>query len=180
MKKIFAILALAISASAFADSATVEYAGVNNIGSADQSQLKLSVSHVFTKNISGDVSITQTQTDGTNALGTRVEAGSTLSNSYGPVVGYTRLAVGEKYSNTTQFSYYSVEPGIKVPMGQLTPFIGYRFRNAFDTANNDTTRTVRVGTTYALTKVDTIGIRFDRIRGDATQNVTAVSYTRGF
>jgi hypothetical protein len=180
MKKIFAILALSVSTSVFSASATLEYAGVDNIGAAGQSQVRLSVRQELTKNIVGDVSITQTQTDGSNKLGTRLETGSTLSNTFGPVVSYTRLAIGEKYSNTNQFSYYSVETGIRVPMGQLRPFVGYRFRSAFDTANNDTTRTVRIGTTYALTKKDSVGIRLDRIRGDATQNVTAVSYTRTF
>jgi hypothetical protein len=180
MKKIFTILALCVSTSVFSASATLEYADVDNVGKAGQSQVRLSVRTALTKNIVGDISITQTQTDGTNKLGTRLETGSTLSNTLGPVVSYTRVAIGEKYSNTDQFSYYSVETGVRVPLGQWRPFVGYRFRSAFDTANNDTTRTIRVGTTYALTKIDSIGIRLDRIRGDATQNVTAVSYTRTF
>jgi hypothetical protein len=181
MKKIFAILALAVSVSAFADSATIEAANVNNIGSADQSQVKLAVKHDFNKTYAGDVSITNTQTDGTNKLGTRLEAGVTASAPVGPVTGYVRTALGSKYSNTDQFSYYSVEPGVKFPVGPVTAQIGYRYRSATDSGlNGDQTHTARVGVSYALTKVDTVGVRFDRTRGDNTQNVTALNYTRGF
>jgi hypothetical protein len=118
-------------------------------------------------------------------LTTRAEAG--LTGAY-PVAGislYTRAAVGEKFTGSTtygNFGYYSVEPGVLVPIGKtgLTARVGYRFRSAFDTANNDTTRTSRAGVSYTLTKKDTIGVRYDQMRGDSNQNVWAFNYSRSF
>ena len=183
MRKILAIMALAISSSAFAASVTVTGALVDGVqGSANQNQYGLGVKGDFNKNIAGDVSFLNVQTDGTNALSTRLEAGLTAQNTYGMFIPYARVAVGEKYTNTTTFTYYSIEPGVKVPFGKtgITGQVGYRFRNAVYTTNNDTSRTWRAGLSFPMTKVDSIGLRYDNVRGDQNQNILAVSYTRGF
>ena len=183
MKKIIAIMALAISSSAFAASVTVTGANVDGVqGSPNQTQYGLGVKGDFNKNFAGDVSFLNVQTDNTNALSTRLEAGLTAQNTYGMFTPYARVALGEKYTNTTNFTYYSVEPGVKMPFGKtgITGQIGYRFRNAVTTSNDDTTRTWRAGLSYAVTKVDSIGLRYDSVRGDQNQNIVAVSYTRGF
>ena len=86
-------------------------------------------------------------------------------------------------TNTTNFTYYSVEPGVKAAFQYfpgLTARVGYRFRDAVDSANNDTTRTWRAGLDYALTKKDTIGLGYDSVRGDSNQNIVKVNYSRGF
>ena len=183
MKKIIAIIALAISSTAFADSVTITGANVNGVnGSPDQVQYGLGFKKDVNKNFAGDVSFLNIQNDGTNALSTRLEAGATAQNTYGSFTPYVRLALGEKYTNTANFTYYSVEPGVKAPLGVagLTGQLAYRFRNAVNTANNDTTRTWRAGVSYDLTKVDSVGLRYDSVRGDQNQNIVAVSYTRGF
>jgi hypothetical protein len=33
---------------------------------------------------------------------------------------------------------------------------------------------------YALSKVDTVALKYDRVNGDNNQKVVAVAYTRGF
>ena len=180
MKKILAILALA-TGTAFAGQATLEYQNINGVdGAADQKAYSLTVKENINKNFAGDVQFTNTQTEGTNALTTRLEAGLTASNTYGIVSPYVRVATGEKFSNTKQFSYYSIEPGIQMPVGPFTAKVGYRFRDAYDSANNDTTRTARAGLSYPLTKNDTVGVRYDRVRGDTNTNVWNFNYTRGF
>ena len=181
MKKIFAILALAITGTAFAaDSFTVEGQHINNAGAAAQQQYVLGVKKEF-GGFAGDLAFSNAQTEGTNALSTRLEAGATVA---GPVGLYARAAVGQKYSNTTDFSYYSVEPGIAaaVPgVAGLTAKFGYRFRSAFDsTQNNDQTHTARYSLAYAVSKDDTIAVKYDRVNGDNNQKVIAVAYTRGF
>ena len=176
-------MALAISSSAFAASVTVTGANVDGVqGSPNQTQYGLGVKENINKNFAGDVSFLNVQTSNTNALSTRLEAGLTGENTYGMFTPYARVAVGEKYTNTSNFTYYSIEPGVKVPFGKtgVTGQVGYRFRSAVDTANNDTTRTWRAGVSYAVTKVDSIGLRYDSVRGDQNQNIVAVSYTRGF
>jgi len=186
MKKIFAILALAITGTAFAaDSFTVEGQHINNNGAAAQGQSVLGIKKDINSVFAGDLAFSNAQTEGTNALSTRLEAGVTGTM---PLVdginGYTRVALGQKYSNTTNFTYYSIEPGVTaaVPgVAGLTAKVGFRFRSADDSgAYNDQTHTVRTGVSYALSKVDSIGVRFDRVKGDNDQKIWAVSYTRGF
>jgi len=181
MKKIFAILAVAITGTAFAaDSFTVEGQHINNAGAAAQQQYVLGVKKEF-GTFAGDLAFSNAQTEGTNALSTRLEAGATVN---GPVGLYARAAVGQKYSNTTDFTYYSVEPGIAVAVpgvAGLTAKAGYRFRSAFDsTQNNDQTHTARYSLAYAVSKNDTVAVKYDRVNGDNNQKIIAVAYTRGF
>lgn len=183
MKKIFAILALAIAGTAFAaDSFTFEGQHIDNVGAASQAQYVLGIKKELSGAFAGDVSIANAQTDGTNALSTRIEGGVTTGMPVGPVGFYTRAAYGQKYTNTTSFGYYSIEPGITAALGMgLTAKLGWRTRSAINsTDNNDQTHTMRYGVSYALSKEDTIGVRFDRVKGDSDQKVTAVSYTRSF
>lgn len=183
MKKILAILALGLSSTAFAATVGLEYQNINGVqGSADQKAYELNVKENFNKNFAGDVKFTNTVTDNTNTLSTRLEAGVTAQTTYGAFTPYTRLGVGQKFTNTADFTYYSVEPGVKAALGNsgVTARVGFRFRNAFDTVNNDTTRTWRAGLDYALTPKDTIGVGYDSVRGDANQNIVKVNYSRGF
>jgi hypothetical protein len=179
MKKIFAILALAITGTAFAaDSFTVEGQHIDNVGAAAQKQYVLGVKKEF-KGFAGDIAFQNAQTDGTNALSTRLEAGATVN---GPVGLYARAAVGQKYSNTADFTYYSIEPGIAVPVGYgLTAKAGWRYRSAVDsTQYNDQTHTARYALSYALNKSDSIAVKYDRVKGDSDQKTVAVAYTVGF
>jgi len=187
MKKILAILALAISGSVFAGSVTIEGQDVSGQGSADQKNFNMTAKQDINKNFAGHVQVSTTQTDGTNAVSTRLEAGVTGSVAlFGPVSGYTTVAVGEKFSSagTGNFAYYSVEPGVTAPIGNtgLTAKVGYRYRTAFEDANvnKDTTQTIRAGLSYAVTKQDSVGVRYDQVRGDVKQNIVAVNYTRSF
>ena len=180
MKKIFAIMAMAISGAAFAaDSFTVEGQHVNNAGAAAQQTYALGIKKELGGRFAGDVAFVNTQTEGTGVLTTRLEAGLTTS---GPMGLYVRAAAGQKYSNTTDFAYYSIEPGIAVPVGNgLTAKVGYRWRSAFDSsASGDQTHTARYSLAYALSKNDTVAVKYDRVNGDNNQKNVAVAYTRGF
>jgi len=180
MKKILAILALAISGTAFAaDSVTVESQRINNAGAAAQQNYVLGVKKEFS-GFAGDLAFSNAQTEGTNALSTRIEAGATVA---GPVGLYARVATGQKYSNTADFSYYSVEPGIAVAVpgvAGLTAKAGFRWRSAYDSANNDQTHTARYSLAYAVSKIDTVAVKYDRVNGDSNQKIVSVAYTRGF
>jgi len=180
MKKIFAILALAITGTAFAaDTFTVESQRINNAGAAAQQQYVLGIKKDFT-GFAGDLAFSNAQTEGTNALSTRLEAGATVA---GPVGLYARVATGQKYSNTADFSYYSIEPGVAVAVpgvAGLTAKAGVRWRSAYDSTNNDQTHTTRYSLAYAVSKDDTVAVKYDRVQGDSNQKVVSVAYTRGF
>ncbi len=185
MKKILAILALAISGSVYAATATVEYQDQTGVkGTTNGSLYLLSVAEDINKNFVGGVSMNFGAKDSTGAVSnSRVEGFLTGKTTIGIVSPYLRVGVGEKFTTVTNYPYYSVEPGVTAPLGKtgLTARLGYRFRTAFDSSTYaDTTNTWRAGLSYAITKQDTVGIRYDQIRGDTNLNTVAFSYTRRF
>jgi len=187
MKKILTgLVALAISGMVLAGSVTVEGAKINTIGGNDQMNTNFTLSESINNAFSVHTQLSSTQTDNTNGVSTRLEVGGTATTKlYGPVNGYAKLAVGQKFSTagSGQFTYYSIEPGITFPVSpSLTAKVAYRYRTAAENANvnKDTTDTVRVGLTYALNKKDAVGFRFDRITGDSRQDGYNVFYTRSF
>ena len=185
MKKILSVLfALTISSATFAGSVTIEGSKINTIGGNDAQRGSISLKEDLNNTFSVHTQLSSTQSDNTNSVSTRFEVGATTTAPlFGSVKGYTKVGLGEKYSTKGQFTYYSIEPGITVPLSSsLTARVAYRYRTALENtnANNDTTQTVRVGVTYALNKKDAIGTRFDRIAGDTRQDLYALFYTRSF
>ena len=186
MKKVLATALFAVLATtAFADSVTLEGQHIDNIGNNAQTEYVLTAKKDITGNFAADVAFNNAQTQNTESLSSRLEFGLTGSYAvFGPIGVYTRAAVGEKYTNTTNFGYYSVEPGVTVAVPGVAGLgvkAGYRFRTAIqDDVNHDETRTGRIGASYAFTKNDTVGVRYDRVSGDNTQKVYAASYTRSF
>jgi hypothetical protein len=186
MKKIATILSLAASTAAFAGSVSLEGASQDTQDGADQRSASITVSENITKSLAAHLQLSSTQTDTTNAVSTRVETGLTANtNVFGPVDGYARVAVGQKYSTagTGNFTYYSVEPGVKVPLGtDWTASLGYRYRTAVvdAVAKQDTTETTRLGVAYRLSRTDSVAFRYDLVTGDIKQNAYSLSYTRSF
>ena len=183
MKKLLAtaILGLA-SLSAMAGSATVEYSSVDGVnGAKNGTGYLVNFNDSITKTLDGGLQMTTAQTDGTNAVSTRVEASLTPKYDLGVVTAYVKGSVGLKLTTAGSTEFYSVEPGVIVPLGQgFSTRIGYRYRAAFDSGIADTTRTARVGVTYALTKKDAFTLRYDQQRGNSEQNSVNFAYTRSF
>jgi opacity protein-like surface antigen len=204
MKKVFiaAAICAAVSSSALAagTSVTVGYQNqsVDDHSGPDQQQVSLQVKQKFTDLFSADFSLLPNQNDyfvdssgkassKSYRAGNRVDAGiSAQKQIFGPVDGYARLGLGVKTVNGAQsFAYNSEELGVIYN----TPFnvrarVGYRWRQAFSTttAQNDSSTTVRMGLAYDLTKVDTIGVNYDKVNNDIGSGQTAyqLNYTRKF
>lgn len=184
MKKIIATLALAAS-TAFAGTVTIEGGHTNGLeGGKDALSSTFSVSESINKTFSVHTQIRSQQSDVTNAVSTRLEVGGTATVPlFGSVKGYTRVALGQRYSTAGEFVYYSIEPGLSMPLSSsLTARVGYRYRTSVDNTavNKDTTDTVRVGVTHAINKKDAVGFRFDRQVGDSRQDGYALFYSRSF
>lgn len=89
--------------------------------------------------------------------------------------------LGEKVTSSTHFSYYALDAGVKIPLNdRFTGDIGYRYRNAFDTANNYQSDRIYLGIGYALTNKDSVGIRWMRSWGDDEKDSWRLTYTRRF
>jgi hypothetical protein len=186
MKKITLATILALAAfAATAAEVRIEAQNANGVGTtADQRVYELGVKESITKNFAGDIVVKNYRTDNTNVLSTRYEAGLTGAVPVGPVSSYTRVAVGEKFvSGASGYSYYSVEPGVVVPVTYFpgtTVSLGYRFQDTFSDNRNDTTRTWRSKLGYDLNKTSTVYVGYDQQRGDSEQNITKVGYIHRF
>jgi len=176
MKKFILLAALLAAGTAFAGGfGSVEYSsrdGVN--GNSDARATKVTMGTDINSTFKADFSLRQ-KTDTDNDLSdTRFEGGLTGAVPVvGSLTGYGRVAYGEKFKTSTNYSYYSVEPGVKYAVTpQVSVKLGYRYRAAMDSANADTTRAWRTGVEYAITKNYFVGLGYDQVRGDSEYNAT--------
>lgn len=94
---------------------------------------------------------------------------------------YVGGRLGEKVTSSTHFSHYAIDAGYKFPL--ITGFtgdVGYRYRNAFNTANNYETQRLHVAVSYAVTKQDSVALRRSRSWGDEEKDAWRLQYTRSF
>jgi len=184
MKKIILTTLFALtSMSAFASgSVTVEYHSWKNQKTNTYTDgIVLAVSERITDRISGNVVFSGNKARATDAIGSRIEAGGTYTTPLGPINLSLRTAVGQRYSNNANNSYYSVQPSVAYRWNDsITITAGYRYRDSFSSTVEDKTDTVQVGASYALSKNNTIGVRFDRVSGDSNLKLLAVNFTRRF
>jgi len=178
MKK-FLILSMLISGAAQAGGfGGIEYGHRNGVdGAADNQSVKLTVGTDLNSMFKADVSLRQKMDTAENLSDTRLESGLTATV---PVVGnlsfYTRGAAGQKFKTTENYTYYSIEPGVKYQLANaLTVKAGWRHRDALDNANADQTRSWRLGADYALTKNYSVAVGYDRVRGDSNYNAVNTS-----
>ena len=180
MKKFIVMAVMLATSSVFAGGfGAVEYSSRDGVdGNADARATKVTMGTDINQMLKADFSLRQ-KTDTDNDLSdTRLEAGltGTVPTGVKGLSVYGRGAVGEKFKTSTNYSYYSVEPGIRYAVNPaLSVKAGYRYRSAIESANADTTRTYRLGAEYALTKNYFVGLGYDQVRGDSEYNATNLS-----
>ena len=187
MKKtiLASLVAILAAGSAVAGtSVSVGYGQVEATATGAQShRLNLGVKTTVGNALSADFGVSSTRNDATGALSQRTEVGVTAPVfSAGIFSGSVRGATGAKMvsgSDTTY--YYSVQPTVSVKLGEsLTASAGYRFRDAYANDVADRSHATRLGVSYALTKADSIGLSYDKVRGDGAEKAVTVGYTRSF
>jgi len=193
MKKIFTILALVISASAFAgvtgSGVTMEYEGEYGQGKdsgTNGSSVAVAPYIKFGQGWKADVKFDAGrdfgQTDGqNNAIDGKIEARIRKDFKVtDKLAAGLRLGVGEKFAGK-DFSYYTVEPIVTYNLTQpWSVNASVRYRNAFDTSNNFKTTTYKIGTAYKVTNQDEVGVKYFDKYGDSRSNGFELVYTRGF
>ena len=89
--------------------------------------------------------------------------------------------LGERITSATHFSTYAIDAGVKFPLAAgFTGDVGGRYRNAFSSGKTYETQRVHATVGYALTKQDSVAVRFSRSYGDEEKDAWRLSYTRSF
>lgn len=196
MKKILAILALAISSSAFAGSG-VNFEFERERGTASPNTMsntvKVAPYYKFDNGVKADIQFGGSRDDGSvsgnnNALSNTIEArAQKLWEVYPGLHLGGRVGLGQALNEvnsagkTVDFGYYTVEPKAEYKITQeLSALASYRFRNGFNNSDNYLTRTAKIGAGYAVTKDDLVEVKYFQKRGDSNTNGIELGYTRGF
>ena len=118
--------------------------------------------------------------NGTISTGVETRIRRSFPNSIGLLTPWVGVRLGESIKSTTHFSYYAVEGGVKFPIaGALSGDVGYRYKDAFSTSGQQTDRVYAL-VSYAVTKQDSVALRFTRSYGDEEKDAWRLSYTRSF
>ena len=196
MKKILAILALAFTASAFADSG-VSFEFERERGTASpntfNNTVKVAPYYKFDNGVKADIMFEGNRDDGKvsgnkqplqNAIEARVQR---MYEVYPDLKLGARLGVGEYFNgvntsgNSVDFGYYTVEPKAEYALtNKLSALASFRFRNGFSNSDNYLTRTYKAGAGYAVTKQDVVEVKYFQKRGDYNTNGVELGYTRSF
>ena len=180
MKKVLVATLLALAGSAFATGyATYEYSEEENRATS-------------ANNIANAVVVGMKAAEGwdyslkTNTSQTALGSGSISSGLEVRVrkslgMFYIGGRLGERITSSTNFSTYAVDAGVKFPLvAGFTGDVGGRYRNAFESGNSYETQRAHATVGYALTKQDSVAVRFSRSYGDEEKDAWRLSYTRSF
>lgn len=181
MKKMLTVALLGLAGLANAGSFILEYSPVKGIGRPDGTGYLIKAGETIAKNVELDIQMVTAQSDGSNAVSTRLETGLTPKFDIGFGTFYTKVGLGRKLDAKGNKDYYGIEPGIIVPLNdRLSIRYGYRFRDGYGGDTGERTNTHRLGVGYNLTKADAINVRFDRQRGNSQQDSWNFAYIRRF
>ena len=181
-RSLFAAVALVFATSALAEG---NYAGIKletrdgRNGTNGSDAFSMTVGKNVNKYLNAEIYTRLKNEDNTDSNNTRLE-GALVGAVATPVTGlsvYTRGAVGKKFAGTGDYNYWSIEPGIKYAVTDAVSVkAGLRFRDAFDNANNDSTRTYKVSSEYAIDKNQSVSLGYDRAYGDSKYDAIGVGY----
>lgn len=103
------------------------------------------------------------------------------ANAIGSLTPWLGVRGGEAIKKDDNWLYYAVEGGVKFPIvGALSGDVGYRYRTATEVSRAYETHRYYGTVNYALTKQDSVGVRFARSHGDSETDAWRLSYTRSF
>ncbi len=120
---------------------------------------------------------------GKGALSEGIEVRIKRGFALGILKPYVGIRIGERITSTTHFSHYAVDVGTKFPLvGNLSGDVGYRYRNAFDAVNLYDSNRGHVALAYALTKQDSVAIRYSQTYGARSEQKDSyrLTYSRTF
>ena len=196
MKKIFAILALAATTSAFADSGVnfeFERERGTKAPNTMSNTIKVAPYVKLDNGVKLDLQFGGSRDDGkvsgsNNALENTVEARAQKMYEIAPALkAGVRVGVGEvfngmnKTGQTADFAYYTITPKAEFAFNdKLSALASFRFRDSFTDNQSYLTRTWKGGLGYNVTKKDTVEVQYFQKRGDEKTNGVELAYSRSF
>ncbi len=120
---------------------------------------------------------------GTGSVGSGVEVRARQNFSVAGVTPWAGVRLGQKLGTNESFSHYAVEGGVKFPIaGALSGDVGVRYRDAFSSGHAYQSTRYHVMASYAVTKTDSVGLRYSQAYGDVGEekNAYRVTWTHNF
>jgi hypothetical protein len=195
MKKSLIALMMVMSGTAFAGSGVTfefERERSNASGNTMENTVKVAPYVTFGDGYKADVvfsgSRADDKTSGNNsALENSTEARIQKMVKLGDLKVGARLGVGEMFNGsniagkTVDYSFYTIEPKAAYAVtNNVDLTAAWRYRNSFSDSVNYQTRTWKVGFDYAVSKNDTMGVKYLSKRGDSDSNGVELVYSRSF
>jgi hypothetical protein len=185
--KILAITVLLVTGAAQAQNkgyASVEYYDEHNRATdVDNIKGAVVVGMKTPENMDYSLKMESSQAElgnGTISTGVETRVRRTFPNALGVFTPWVGVRLGESIKSTEHFSYYAAEGGLKFPIANaLSGDIGYRYKDAFSKDAQQTNRVYALAS-YAVTKQDSVALRFSRSYGDEEKDAWRLSYTRSF
>ena len=181
LAKILAVTTLLVAGVAQAGGyADLQYYQEEN-RNTDKENIKHAVTVGYKTDTAWDYSfkLETSQTEvGNGSIGEGVEVRVRKGFALASLKPYVGVRLGEKIGSTSHFGHYAVDVGTKFPLiGALTGDVGYRYRNAFDTANLYQSNRGHVALSYALTKQDSVAVRYSQSYGDTSEEKNSLRFT---
>ena len=118
--------------------------------------------------------------NGSVSTGVETRIRKAFPNAIGIFTPWAGVRLGQSIKSTEHFGYYAAEGGLKFPLvGALSGDVGYRYKDAFNKDLQQTDRYYAL-VNYAITKQDSVAVRFTRSYGDEEKDAWRLSYTRSF
>lgn len=120
---------------------------------------------------------------GTGSLGSGLELRARQGFKVAGVNPYVGVRVGQKLGTDESFSHYAADVGVKFPIvGALSGDVGARYRDAFSTGHAFQSTRYHAMVSYAISKSDSVGLRYSQAYGDTGEekNAYRVTWTHNF
>jgi len=174
--------AVAAAAPASVDSISFSYGQdfvLDSFGTKDKDTFAASYTHKFDGGFSAGAAISTSQSEASLLKqNIEVQAGYAMP-AFSGVALSGKVGIGERFT-TDNFTYYAVygAADYKVNDDITLNALSYRYRNAFDTANDYESHQLATGVTYALNKTYSVSAKIAR-NYDADFNETGDAATVG-
>jgi len=177
------LLAIVLATTVVAEEKAGYYTGINfgleesNTGGSDSTKWSGKFGKHINKHFDAEL-YTRTKDKDTGSNDTRVEAAiigkHKLTDDWSSSL---RFGVGNKYTRTDDFGYWSITPTVKYKINnKWSTKIGYRLRDAFETERKQNDQTLKLGLSYKIVEDTSVSAGYDWKRGDSDANGLAVGF----